>query len=439
MRLALVATVILNLAVLVIFGQPTITGAAEDRSISGIVFFDTDRDGQRGANESPAPGRTVRLSSLDGTWRRVGEVKSDTDGRYHFGIVPSNASLMLGVWTDEQTECVTGDIHRYEVQDGRALIGIPVSPGAKKDLGVLPMGDGFIAGTLTNDLNENGVRDAGEPPLKGWKVALPGSSITNTPAVCYSELTTGPEGVFQFAVNLTAWYILHVNPPSSVGGSWEWTAPMVHPFSGDLPDSRRAADSPQKGDRLDVMIHLASGTASVSGTVFLDLDADGVRDATEPFLDCYFVEMGVIDLSRRVADVGVLDVSAKPACTNGDFKFTGLEAGAYHLRISASFSIPKGNYDSWPGQWVTLARGQHIKNVMIALCPAGKCDQPPATPTPMPVERAHPAVPMIMPVVGSNSYESNRVSTIALVLAAIGAASTAMAILLRTRRPRRDS
>jgi hypothetical protein len=215
---------------------------------------------------------------------------------------------------------------------------------------------------------------------------------------------------------------------------------MVHPFWGDFPDSRRAADSPEKGDHLDVMIHLARGTASVSGTVFLDVDADGVRDATEPFLDCSFVERGVIDLSRRAADIGVLDVRAVPTCTNGDFKFTGLEAGAYHLRISGSFSIPEGNYDPWPGQWVTLARGQHVKNVMIALCPAGKCDQPPATPAPMPITAAYPEkIGVIMPVVGGDTQGSNRVSTAALVLVAVGAASTSIAILLRSRRPRRDS
>jgi len=441
MRLAFLAMVIFGLGA-VIFGEPTRTGAAGDRSISGVVFLDTDRDGQRDTDESPAPGRTVQLSRFNGTaWRRVDEVKSDNEGRYHFDRVPSNTSLMLGVWTDEQTECGTGHMHEYDVQEGRALIGTSVSPGARKDLGVLPIGDGVITGTLTNDLNENGVRDADEPPLKGWKVALPGSSTTKPFTVCYSEQTTGPQGDFQFAVNLDLWYILRLDPPASAAGPWEWTAPTLPHFSGDLPDSRRAADSPQEGDRLDVMIHLARGTAAVAGTAFLDLDADGVRDAPEPFLDCSVIEIGALQLSRRVADIGVLDVQAKPTCTNGDFKFTGLEAGTFHLGIPGYISLPdEGDFGPWPGQWVTLARGQHIESVTIALCPAGKCDRPPATPAPMPITAAYPEkIGVIMPVVGGDTQESNRVSTAALVLVAVGAASTSIAILLRSCRPRRDS
>src|SRR5262249_49206928 len=53
------------------------------------------------------------------------------------------------------------------VEDGRG--GFDTQSFAINVRGVAP---GRIFGTLFNDLNGNGVRDAGEPPLAGWRVYL---------------------------------------------------------------------------------------------------------------------------------------------------------------------------------------------------------------------------------------------------------------------------
>jgi len=421
---AVVAAVILSLAGLLIFGEPTRSAATGARSISGTVYFDTDKDGQRDAGESPAPGRTVWLSG--------DEVKSNAEGRYHFDDVPSDASLMLGIRTDEQTECVTGDMQGMGVEEGRMLVATPVTPGVEKDLGVLPMGDGLVTGTLTNDLNENGVRDAGEPSLEGWKVALPGTTLG---IICYSEVVTDSKGEFQFAANLSNYvYWLQVAPPPSDGGPWVWTAPTVATWQGDFPDSREPADKVGAGSRLDIEMHLVSGSASLAGSVFRDLDSDGVRDDGEPLLDCLYIQGGM-QLSRRIPNVGLLDIWVRPTCTNGEFELTGLGAGTYHLGISSRHSLPEGDRPG-PGQWLTVAEGQRIESIAIALCPASECAQPPATP--VPVQTVTPGVLIVMPATGSPPARGSDLPRVAGALLSVGLALLAGgAVLGRSRREAR--
>jgi len=441
MRFTSIAAYILSLSVLLMFSQPTTASAAEDRSISGTVFFDTNKNGQLDFGELPAPGRTVELSRFDREPRHVASTKTDAEGHYRFDhIAPNFVVINVGVRTDAQTGCITGATQGVDNLNGGMLMGKTVAPGSIVDLGVLPMGDGAITGTFTNDLNENGVRDAGEAPLKGWKVTLQGLEIPNV--VCYSESTTGSDGAFRIAVNVDWLNWLSVYPPPSIRDPWEWTAPTEDSGNASSPpDQQQRPDFVSEGDQLDVMIHFSTGSASLSGTVFRDLDGDGARDLMEPFVDCNHVEH-LLQLSHKLSGVGAIEVNTTATCApNGKFKFTHLEGGDYRIGILGSFSLPE-YYHPWNGGWVTIANGEHSKDYVIALCPADKCPEPVPTAIPAPVrpvERKSPQLPIVVPIVGSGSGsdQSTPVSTAALLIAMTGLASICMATLIQTHRSRR--
>ena len=72
----------------------TITVLATGGAVEGIVYFDTDADGQKDANEQGMAGVTVMLASRIGlrvsSARLRAEISTVTgaDGRYHFSVVP---------------------------------------------------------------------------------------------------------------------------------------------------------------------------------------------------------------------------------------------------------------------------------------------------------------------------------------------------------------
>lgn len=429
MRFAPVAALILSLFVVMISNQPTTTSAAGNRSISGSVFFDTNKNGQFDFGELPAPGRTVELNRFDRADTLVAETKSDAKGYYHFDNIPSDIVLInVKVRTNSQSWCVTGD-----------PAGKTVPPGSVVNLGVLARTGGSATGSFTNDLNENGVHDPGEPPLEGWRMDVWEVSTPNV--LCYSGSTTGPDGTFRLAIDFDRSNIFLLSPPSSLDVPWEWTAPILDDVTPDFPGEMWQPTAISKGDKLDVMIHFLTGNASLSGTVFRDLDKDGVEDGAEPFVDCRRIR-GPLKLAHRVPGLGGIVVNTTPTCYNGVFKFTHLEAGDYFIKEDAFLRLTE-YYTPSPGAWVTIQDGQHVRNFLIPLTPS-EYPNPSATPVPSPpppppvqFQRRLPDVSIIMPPAGSQGDESSCASA-ALLLATAGIVSIFAAALLKRARPRRN-
>jgi hypothetical protein len=88
---------------------------------------------------------------------------------------------------------------------------------------------------------------------------------------------------------------------------------------------------------------IASGGASIAGTVFSDDDADGVRDAAEPLLSARRV---YLDADND----GVFDAAERSVLTDGagGYRFTGLAAGTYRVRrvmpSGYRLTVPPGGY-----------------------------------------------------------------------------------------------
>jgi len=96
----------------------------------------------------------------------------------------------------------------------------------------------------------------------------------------------------------------------------------------------------------------APATASIAGRVFGDVNGNGVRDTHEPGLGLFTVYLDLNGDGRL--DTG--DVSATTDI-NGNFKFTGLTAGTYKVRVVAvsGFTV---THPTGGAQSVTLAAGQ---------------------------------------------------------------------------------
>jgi uncharacterized surface anchored protein len=200
---------------------------------------------------------------------------------------------------------------------------------------------GTISGTKFNDLNGNGVRDAGEPGLAGVTITRTGS--INDPAGAPLTVVTDASGAFTFTVPFGTYTLSETVP-----AGFAQTAP---PAPGTIPATINFAQRAVSG----LLFGNRPLTGTISGVKFNDLNGNGVRDAGEP---------GLSGVTIRVTDAGGA-VRTATSDAAGAFSFTGLSAGTYVV----SEVVPGGFSQTAPpapGTFtVNLAAGQGSANLLF--------------------------------------------------------------------------
>jgi hypothetical protein len=162
-----------------------------------------------------------------------------------------------------------------------------------------------FSGTVFNDLNGNGVFDAGEPGLKHWTVNLydsMGNLVATTkskPDGSYSFADVGP-GIYTIAeVHMDGWYQTEpVDPPGI------YTVQAI------------SSTNPSGLDFGNFQL------VNVSGEVYNDLNKDGQLDHKEPGLQGWTVTL--YDSAGNVVATTTSDV-------NGDYSFANLFPGTFTM------------------------------------------------------------------------------------------------------------
>ena len=142
-------------------------------SVGNFVWNDLDADGVQDANEPGIPGVTVVLSDTNGNVLQT--TTTDANGFYTF-VASCSTSYNVSVVTP------TGFIPTSTLQGGDPNLDSNVSPtlvtlGSNEhrtdiDFGFIAACQGLIGDFVWQDLNRNGVQDAGEPGIYHVKVEL---------------------------------------------------------------------------------------------------------------------------------------------------------------------------------------------------------------------------------------------------------------------------
>ncbi len=205
---------------------------------------------------------------------------------------------------------------KIEALEERTLLsGIASNASAIADLN--PMGAGpehhsittqsgpgaTVTGTVYNDLNGDGTRQLGDPPLASWTIDLLDShgtlvATTTSDASGHYSFANLPSAVFTIEeVVQPGWYITEpTNPP----GTYTLTPPAGSVVTG-----------------LDFGNFKA---ITVSGNVYNDLDGNGVHGPSEPGLGGWTVDLE--DSSGNVLATVLTDSS-------GNYSFSGVGGGTY--------------------------------------------------------------------------------------------------------------
>jgi hypothetical protein len=297
-------------------------------TISGVKFLDVNGNGVRDPGEIGQSGVTITLAGPPGFTSRT--TTTAADGTFSFAGVP------FGAYTLSET-VPPGFKQTAPAAPGTiaASLFLGSTTSANNTFGNQALG-ASISGTVFNDANGNGVRDPGEVGMPGVTVRLTPSS---GPAL---TLTSDASGNFSFVGLSPGTYVVsEVVPPGFVQtvppppGTATFTLTLGQAVTGVLIGNTSAPT-----------------TGSISGTKYLDLNANGVLDPTDrPYPGIVFVLTDAVGVQRQTTS----DAS-------GNFSFANLPPGTYTLTeiLPPGFAQTKpGTPDHPTGYTITLAPGQN--------------------------------------------------------------------------------
>ncbi len=278
-------------------------------SVSGVVFNDLNGNGGQDAGEPGLGGVLVTLTSSAGT---AITTTTASNGTYQF------RAITPGSYTVTET-----DPAGY-VSTTHNSVPVTVAAGGA---GIANFGDqqqGTVSGTVFNDANGNGVQDPGERGLGGVTV-----NLLDAAGRVVGTTTTAGSGVYIFA-NLPPGSYAAVQEQDPAG--FTSTTPNLVPIS--LPPG--GAATANFGDQQ---------IGSVSGTVYNDLNGNGLLDSGEPGLGG--VSVTLIDNAGTV-------IATQLTASNGSYLFMGVTPGRY----TVSETDPAGFTSTTPNsQPVTVPAG----------------------------------------------------------------------------------
>lgn len=319
-------------------------------SIAGTVFHDLDGDGIQDAGETGIPGVTVTLTGTDSQGGTVSTVvTTDTDGNYIFPDLLSSDATGYAV-TETQPSVYDDGIDTVGSAGGNAatndeVTGIVLATGVDAtDYDFAEVGT-VVSGTVWLDENRDGVIDAAET------TRLAGVTITLTDGAgnVIATTTTDANGFYSFNVSAGD-YTITESQPSGHGSTTVNTLEVVVPLGGLVEQNF--------GEYL----------GSIAGTVWDDVDGDGLQGSTESGVSGVDVEL--LDSAGNIVATATTD-------PNGDYVFPDLPAGDYTIVIvpptGETFTTEGAGSDETVDSDVNISTGS-TQTVTIAV---GDCGSSP--------------------------------------------------------------
>ncbi len=256
--------------------------------ISGMKFNDLNGNGIKEAGEPALSGWTINLTNPDGT---VSTNTTAADGTYSF------TGLTAGTYTVGEV-LQTGWVQTFPAAPGTYSMTVTSGTDSKNnDFGNFQLGK--ISGMKFNDLNGNGVNDS-EPALSGWTI-----NLTN-PDGTVSTTTTAADGTYSF-LDLTAGTYT-ISEVLQTG--WVQTFPAA---PGTYSVTVTSGTDSKNNDFGNFQL------GKISGMKFNDLNGNGIKEAGEPALSGWTINLTNPDGT----------VSTNTTAADGTYSFTGLTAGTY--------------------------------------------------------------------------------------------------------------
>ena len=300
-------------------------------AIGGIVFHDANGNGVRNAGEPGINGVQLRVTGPTGSALLVtsGGV-ADMPGFYSTGptIYESGTytveviSVPAGyVVTTTNPQLVSLQCETIS-QNGKTITQLQKKQNLDFGLGLAPC-TSSIGDRVWDDLNANGIQDAGEPGISGVVVRLFDG------ATQIATTTTDANGIYNFVVPCTRTFRVEVETPSGYVPSPSLQGPDRNVDSDGSPTDVTVGHNEHRRDVDFGFYALCQGV--IGDFVWHDLNRNGVQEPGEPGLYRVKVELlqGGVVVRETLTD------------ENGWYQFTGVCPGTYGVRYAPD-TVPAG-------------------------------------------------------------------------------------------------
>ncbi|MCA9514055.1 MAG: hypothetical protein KC635_03865 [Myxococcales bacterium] len=226
--------------------------------IGGRVYADVDQDGVLGGADAGIDGATVELEPDGGGTQRF--VPTSGGGFYEHRVLGGGAWRVRSQPGQLALLPYDGLTTASEVSVGPLLAGQSVTV----DFGVRPRGD--LGGVVFEDLDGDGVQDAGEAGVDGLTVLLGDGSGDTRPA------TTDASGRYVFTAVMSRTWQVSVDTTTAAFTARFGRVTPANPLMVARTPGPTATEAPPMG---------VEPLGAALGAVFADADADGERGAGE--------------------------------------------------------------------------------------------------------------------------------------------------------------
>ncbi|WP_206052172.1 T9SS type B sorting domain-containing protein, partial [Nonlabens xiamenensis] len=241
-----------------------------DGTVSGVVFNDANGNGVQDPGEAGLGGVSVDIVDSNGNPQTV---VTAADGSWTAQVPAGDTDIDV-----DETTLPAGSALTTAGSDPETVTAVAGTDTPSTDDGyTVPTLDGTVSGVVFNDANGNGVQDPGEAGLGGVSVDIVdsnGNPQTVVTAADGSWTAQVPAGDTDIDVDETT---LPAGSALTTVGSDPETVTVV-----------AGTDTPSTDDG-----YTQNNDGTITGTVFLDLNADGIQDPGEPGIAG--VEIDIVD------------------------------------------------------------------------------------------------------------------------------------------------
>ena len=246
-------------------------------TISGQHFEDLNGNGEKDAGEPGVAGVTVYADANtdgDGSDSGEGEAVTAADGGYQITGLTAGTAYRVREVAQAGWTCATPSPCEYD----ETLTASQIASG--RDFGSYRPAQ--VAGIEYEDSDGDGTRDAGEPPLQGWRVYVDRDGDAQFDAAEPASVT-GADGTYSIT-GLTpdgGTYDVRHEPTGAVTGTWSCSEPA----SGCERSFTVVSNASQTGD------FGSYRKVTIAGQVYGDTDGDGAKDSGENGLQGWTVKV----------------------------------------------------------------------------------------------------------------------------------------------------
>lgn len=311
-------------------------------SVGDRVWLDADGDGVQEAGEPGVSDVLVTLYNSSGV--AVASTYTDANGFYLFtNVAPGSYTVgvslppamvfttntgAVSVATNSDVNPANGRTASFTVNAGDQIRYV--------DAGIKPQvsTNASVGDFVWNDLNKDGVQDAGEPGIPGVTVRLV-NATTNT---VVATTTTDANGYYIFNdVTPGSYQVEFVTPAGYTVTTKLNTSPVTSGTDSDVDagTGRTTSFTLAAGQRITSVdagywVTTAPGTAKLGDRVWHDANENGIQDAGEP---------SVAGVTVTLYNSGGTAIKQATTNQNGNYLFTDLAAGSYTVGFS---NLPDG-------------------------------------------------------------------------------------------------